>query len=65
MANSSFKNVKISGILTVVPEIIKSIDDEIDLYGGNQKQIDRIKKTIGLDERRVSDADTTSVDLCV
>jgi len=64
MANSSFKNVKISGILTVVPEIIKSIDDEIDLYGGNQKQIDRIKKTIGLDERRVSDADTTSVDLC-
>ena len=64
MANTSFNNVKISGILTVVPEFIKSIDDEIDLYGGNQKQIDRIKKTIGLNERHVSDADTTSVDLC-
>ena len=53
MANTSFNNVKISGILTVVPEFIKSIDDEIDFYGGNQKQIDRIKKTIGLNERQV------------
>jgi 3-oxoacyl-[acyl-carrier-protein] synthase III len=64
MANTSFNNVKISGIVTVVPQIVKSIDDEIDLYGGNQKQIDRIKKAIGLDQRRVTDADTTSVDLC-
>ena len=64
MAQTSFNNVKISGIVTVVPQISLSIDDEIDLYGGNQKQIDRIKKAIGLDKRRVTDADTTSVDLC-
>ena len=64
MANTNFTNVKISGIVTVVPQIVKLIDDEIDLYGGNQKQIDRIKKSIGLDRRHVADADTTSVDLC-
>ena len=59
MANTNFTNVKISGIVTVVPQIVKLIDDEIDLYGGNQKQIDRIKKSIGLDRRHVADADTT------
>lgn len=64
MANTKFKNVKISGIVTVVPQIEKSIDDEIDLYGGNEKQIERIKKAIGLDKRRVTDNETTSVDLC-
>jgi len=64
MASTKFKNVKISGIVTVVPQIEKSIDNEIDLYGGNKKQIERIKKAIGLDKRRVTDKDTTSVDLC-
>lgn len=64
MANAKFKNAKITGIVTVVPQIEKSIDDEIELYGGNVKQIERIKKAIGLDKRRVTDSDTTSVDLC-
>jgi 3-oxoacyl-[acyl-carrier-protein] synthase-3 len=64
MANTKFKNVKISGVVTVVPQIEKSIDDEIDLYGGNEKQIERIKKSIGLDKRRVADSNTTSADLC-
>lgn len=64
MAFSKLKNCKISGIVTVVPQIEKSIDDEIALYGGNEKQIQRIKKAVGLDKRRVTDKDTTSVDLC-
>lgn len=64
MANTKFNNIKLSGIVTVVPQIEKSIDDEMDLYGGNEKQIERIKKAIGLDKRRVTDSETTSVDLC-
>lgn len=64
MANTKFNHVKISGIVTVVPENIKSIDDEIDLYGGNEKQIARIKSAIGLDKRRVVDEQTTTLDLC-
>jgi len=65
MANARFKNILIEGIVTVVPQIIKSIDDEVDLYGGNNKQIERIKKAIGLDKRRVTDDFTTSLDLCI
>lgn len=64
MANTKFKNVRISGVVTVVPQIEKSIDEEVRLYGGNEKQIERIKKAIGLNKRRVTDKDTTSVDLC-
>ena len=64
MANVKFNRVKISGIVTVVPQIEKSIDDEVLLYGGNEKQINRIKRAIGLGTRRVSDEKTTSLDLC-
>lgn len=64
MANLSLNNAKISGIVTVVPQTEKCIDDEIDNYGGNSKQIERIKKSIGLDKRRVTNEDTTTLDLC-
>ncbi|KHD06422.1 3-ketoacyl-ACP synthase [Candidatus Thiomargarita nelsonii] len=64
MAKCQFNNVKISGIVTVVPPDVKCIDDEVELYGGNKKQINRIKKAIGLDKRHVVDTETTSLDLC-
>ena len=64
MANAFFKKVAVTGIVTVVPNAIKSIDDEIDLYGGDQKQIERIKKSIGLDKRHVVLDGTTAGDLC-
>ncbi len=65
MASAEFSNVAISGIVTVVPKIVKSIDDEIDLYGGNAKQVSRIKSVIGLDKRHVTDDSMTTLDLCV
>ncbi|MGC8453741.1 MAG: ketoacyl-ACP synthase III [Cylindrospermopsis raciborskii] len=65
MVNSVFKQVKISGIVSVTPENYKTIDEEIDMYGGNQKQIDRIKKTIGINKRHVVSGNTTSADLCL
>jgi len=64
MANVKFDKAAIKGIVTVVPQHIKSIDDEVELYGGNKKQIERIKKAIGLDKRRVTDEATTTSDLC-
>jgi len=54
----------VAGIVTVIPTIKKSIDNEIKLYGGNTKQIERIKKTIGVHERYVVDDNTTASDLC-
>ena len=64
MAKSSFTGVRVGGVVTCVPTLEKCIDDEIDLFGGNEKQIARLKKTIGLDRRRVVGSGTTAVDLC-
>ena len=64
MAKCSFNQVKIGGVVTCVPPLEKCIDDEIDLFGGNEKQIARLKKTIGLDRRRVVESGTTAADLC-
>ena len=65
MPRSSFNNVKVSGVVTVIPPTIKNIDDEIELYGGNQKQIARIKKAVGLSQRHVVEPGTTTLDLCL
>jgi len=64
MPKTHFKKSFIRGIVTVVPSRVKSIDDEVELYGGNVEQIERIKKTIGLHERRVVEEDVTAGDLC-
>jgi 3-oxoacyl-[acyl-carrier-protein] synthase-3 len=65
MTISVFKKVKISGITTCVPENFRLLDDEIDiLYNGDIKQVDRIKKSIGLNKRHIVKDDTTTSDLC-
>lgn len=64
MAKSVITAAQVSGIVTVVPSLEIQIDQEVDLYGGNQKQLDRIKRVIGLDRRRITDTNTTSLDLC-
>lgn len=64
MARSSFEGVRIAGVVTCVPPRVKCIDDEVDLFGGNVKQVERLKKTIGLNRRRVVDAGVTAGDLC-
>lgn len=64
MPKSSFTGVQIRGLVTCVPERERCIDDELDLFGGNVKQIARLKKTIGLNKRRVVDAGVTAADLC-
>lgn len=64
MPKCRFQDVKITGLVTCVPPIEKCIDDELDLFRGNIKQLERLKKTIGLSKRRVVDAGTTAADLC-
>ncbi|NCG08010.1 MAG: ketoacyl-ACP synthase III [Verrucomicrobia bacterium] len=64
MAKSTFQNVRVGGVVTCVPTLEKSIDDCVELFGGNTKQIERLKKTIGLDKRRVVAEGTTALDLC-
>ncbi len=64
MKTSSFNQIQIGGIVVCAPKTEKCIDDEVDLFGGNLKQIERLKSTIGLDRRRVVRPGTTSADLC-
>ena len=59
------EHASISSIQVSLGPETKRIDDEIDFFGGNVAQIERIKKTIGLDCRRVVDEKTTALDLCV
>ena len=64
MPNSSFNHAQIRGIVACAPKREVCIDDEIDLFGGNVQQIERLKKTIGLNRRRVVEPGTTAADLC-
>ena len=51
-------------MVTCVPALEKCIDDELDLFDGNVKQLERLKRTIGLHKRRVVKPGTTAADLC-
>ncbi len=66
MAKSIFTKAKISGIVTCVPDNYRVLEDEVDiLYNGDIKQVNRIKKSIGLNKRHiVEDEHTTTSDLC-
>lgn len=64
MPNARIPNVRIGGIVTSLPPTVRSIDDDPEALGGNLAQIERIKKTIGLDKRRVALPGTTALDLC-
>lgn len=64
MPKAHFKRSCIRGVVTAVPSCVKSIDDEVHLYGGNVEQIERIKKTIGLNQRHVVEEGVTAGDLC-
>lgn len=64
MPQAITNSASITAIHTTVGSVLRCIDDDIDNFGGNEAQIRRIKKTIGLDKRRVVDQNTTTLDLC-
>lgn len=64
MAFSGFNNVKISGILTVVPDKVVKIDDEIEYYNNDEKLLQRNKKILGLETRHIAEDNVCLSDLC-
>ena len=62
-SNHFFSDITLAGSVTVVPEKIRSIEADTDLFGGNVRQIERLKKTLGLNERRIAEASVTALDL--
>jgi len=63
MSLSNFKNVKVTGMVTVLPENHINIDDEIEFYD-NKKILERNKKILGLGTRHVVTEGVTASTLC-
>lgn len=64
MPQARFQNAVLRGVTVALGEDLRRIDDERESFGGTAEQFERIKKTIGLNERRVAREGTTSADLC-
>jgi len=60
---SEFENARISAISVVVPEDEISIFDEAEYYGNNIRKIERMRKIVGFNKRRVSRDGVTPTDL--
>lgn len=61
----SFKNKRISGILSVLPKNEVSFSDEIGNYNFTEKQSLKLGKIMGYGTQRIADNETTVSDLCV
>ena len=61
----SFKNKRISGILSVLPEDEVMFIDEIGNYNFTEKQSIKLGKIMGYGTQRIVDSKTTVSDLCV
>lgn len=64
MVKTLFKNVKIKGISTIIPPKEVSILDNPNLYNGDQKKIKRVINSSGFLNRRVTEKDVMTSDLC-
>tara|TARA_B100000780_G_scaffold138564_1_gene96945 strand:- start:1696 stop:2754 length:1059 start_codon:yes stop_codon:yes gene_type:complete len=63
MVTTIIKNVALEGIVTVVPPKCQFFEEDAQLLGINASQAKRIKKSVGLDTRRVVSSDVTALDL--
>ncbi len=60
-----FKNKRISGVLSVLPENEFYFDDEVNNYNFPIKQTMRLKKVMGFEKHRLSKTDSKASDFCV
>ncbi len=63
--NLTFKNKKITGILTVLPENEVKFEDEVDNYNFPRSRSMALKAVMGFDKKRIVTEGTTCSDLCV
>jgi len=63
--NCTFRNKKISSIISVLPKQEYRFDDEIDNYKLTPDKAKRLKKMMGLDRHRIAPPEVCSSDLCL
>ena len=65
MAQSSFRQVRLSGLSVVVPDYPRHIDDDLEeFFEGSPSKLARAKKQVGFGTRYVAPEGCTTVDLC-
>ncbi len=60
----AYNNVALSALRLALPPQVVSIDDELEYYGNSIKKVERIRRMIGTDKRRVANRNVTASDLC-
>ncbi|MAV35863.1 MAG: 3-oxoacyl-ACP synthase [Planctomycetaceae bacterium] len=63
--NFTFRNMRISGLLVVVPENESRYDDELDNYNFPVANSRKLKNVIGIDRHRLVSGDTCASDLAL
>lgn len=63
MPRAHTQHARICALHTTLGPQLRRIDDELEALGGNAAQLERIKQTIGLNERRVAPPGITAADL--
>lgn len=58
------KGARIAAVRSAVPDQEVRIEDELEYYGGSLKKVQRVKKMIGTDRRRLAWPGQTASDLC-
>lgn len=61
---SRIRGVRISGIATVVPSGVRTIEEETSLVGNDPLRIKRLKRDIGINKRHITLKDECTSDLC-
>ncbi len=61
---SHIKGVRISGLASVVPSGVRTIEDDASLFGNDPARIKRLKKDIGINKRHVTMKEECTSDLC-
>jgi len=64
MPQATFRKAEITAMHTVLGSELHRIDQDLEAFGGDKAQIERLKKMIGLNERRHAPVGITSNDLC-
>lgn len=65
MPKSIFQTPKIQAIATCVPKNSINIDDMLySVYNGDEKKLNRVKKSVGLEKLHLAKSYTTASDLC-
>lgn len=60
----TYHRVRIAAIRASVPRQEICLEDELEHYGGSLKKVERIRKMVGMDRRRVCPIGVTVSDLC-